>query len=59
MTVREELYQHDITSFLTMTRVPVLDCSAPTCCDVLAVLASLAIVLQMVLYNIEYYKNRH
>ena len=68
VSVREELYQHRITSFVTMTCYIIMvvslcagtiighfKCSATTSCDDLAVLASLAIGLQMILYIIEYY----
>ena len=41
------------------TRIGHINCRFPTCCDDLAVLASLAIVLQVILYIVEYYKSRH
>ena len=45
-----------IGSMCAGTRIRHINCSAPTCCDDLAVLAILAIVLRMILNIVEYYK---
>ena len=63
VSVREELYQHSITRFSTMTfyiwlweYVLILELDITTVVLWPAVLARLAIVLQMILFIIEYHK---
>ena len=69
VSIKEEHYKlfdndllHMIVSMCAGTRIGQINCSAPSCWDDLAglaSLASLAIILQMILCIVEYYKNSH
>ena len=49
---------HMIVNLQTGTTIGHINCSAPTCCDVLAALARGALFLQVIMDIVEFYKNR-
>ena len=57
-----KLYNNDLLHIIfnlqTGTTIGHINCSAPTCCDDLAVLARRALFLQMIMDILEFYKNR-